>query len=582
MSEGLRKEMTLRKVASILAFLSLTLGLFVPAGAADIPDEQWVKSGPPQAGASWGISMTDDYGFEGGVGYLLSVKSDTYKQGAGKNLAIKTCSSFLDSECPRTEYQSYVTPISMCKDSSDFDCVADLILEKDDGTKLSYKSVQSFPVANKYAFVGDKTAKLPNSGSTFLVDIPDAPHPGGTLYYVAAVIAGHRYPGDAQFTTSNLNVTINAVSLEPGTYGTAGPILDVATSPNFPGVGRSGDSRCNIQCGDSQIAKGQPLPLNLEFGVKIKLNAKVSGWLNGRVSRVESTISTDDAGFQIISVAGNPVRVPVIFGWVPKATAPESIKNFYNAMTTAEVNGGNGYGACLDPEKIGTGYAGPCNPIYWESVLRLPFKTEKDLKEVAVWLPALNDTAAAAPTRWSISSIDSNFINGCSADTSRLSGIVTTNSTGYVSGPPEFNKDEQALEYKVLAPHYLKDGTTFKGTYDLAIDSNFARCIYGFSKAPVSASVSVISTDGTNQVATVVTSEKDGWIHLGAYGFTFSSPTVRVKLTQAVSTPSPTPSPSTVAKAAAAKKTSITCIRGKTIKKVSAVNPKCPTGYKKK
>jgi hypothetical protein len=30
------------------------------------------------------------------------------------------------------------------------------------------------------------------------------------------------------------------------------------------------------------------------------------------------------------------------------------------------------------------------------------------------------------------------------------------------------------------------------------------------------------------------------------------------------------------------KKTSITCVKGKTTKKVTAINPKCPTGYKKK
>jgi hypothetical protein len=36
------------------------------------------------------------------------------------------------------------------------------------------------------------------------------------------------------------------------------------------------------------------------------------------------------------------------------------------------------------------------------------------------------------------------------------------------------------------------------------------------------------------------------------------------------------------AKAAASKKTTITCVKGKLSKKVSAVNPKCPTGYKKK
>jgi hypothetical protein len=31
-----------------------------------------------------------------------------------------------------------------------------------------------------------------------------------------------------------------------------------------------------------------------------------------------------------------------------------------------------------------------------------------------------------------------------------------------------------------------------------------------------------------------------------------------------------------------AKKMTITCAKGKTTKKVSAVNPKCPKGYKKK
>jgi membrane protein involved in colicin uptake len=33
---------------------------------------------------------------------------------------------------------------------------------------------------------------------------------------------------------------------------------------------------------------------------------------------------------------------------------------------------------------------------------------------------------------------------------------------------------------------------------------------------------------------------------------------------------------------AAAKKTFITCVKGKTVKRVTAVNPKCPKGYKVK
>jgi hypothetical protein len=54
--------------------------------------------------------------------------------------------------------------------------------------------------------------------------------------------------------------------------------------------------------------------------------------------------------------------------------------------------------------------------------------------------------------------------------------------------------------------------------------------------------------------------------------------------------PTPTPSPSQSAKPAVVtskkptppKKTTINCVKGKVTKKVTAVKPKCPAGYKKK
>lgn len=47
------------------------------------------------------------------------------------------------------------------------------------------------------------------------------------------------------------------------------------------------------------------------------------------------------------------------------------------------------------------------------------------------------------------------------------------------------------------------------------------------------------------------------------------------------SSPTPTPTPIVTA-APLAKKITITCVKGKLIKKVTAVSPKCPAGYKKK
>jgi hypothetical protein len=69
-----------------------------------------------------------------------------------------------------------------------------------------------------------------------------------------------------------------------------------------------------------------------------------------------------------------------------------------------------------------------------------------------------------------------------------------------------------------------------------------------------------------------------------AGGFTFSTPSIKVKFSQEATTPAPsaTPSPSASAKPVTPKKTTITCVKGKTTKKVTAIKPTCPTGYKKK
>jgi hypothetical protein len=151
----------------------------------------------------------------------------------------------------------------------------------------------------------------------------------------------------------------------------------------------------------------------------------------------------------------------------------------------------------------------------------------------------------------------------------------------YIGAPPTFNKAEGTLDYKVTSPHFLPDGTEFKGMYNLIIKSDVARCIYGFTSAPVSATISIVSADGTSQVATTLFGERNGWMYLKANNFTFSAPTLKVKLTQEAAAPTPSPSAS-AAPIAMTKKTTITCVKGNTSKKVTAVNPKCPTGYKKK
>ena len=101
------------------------------------------------------------------------------------------------------------------------------------------------------------------------------------------------------------------------------------------------------------------------------------------------------------------------------------------------------------------------------------------------------------------------------------------------------------------------------------------------------------SDGGVQKITSTVLNEANGWLHLGAYGFGFSAPTLKVKLGQEKVAPGAVPAPSpapivapivvapVIAKPAAVSKT-ITCTKGKTTKKISGLKPVCPAGYKKK
>jgi hypothetical protein len=205
---------------------------------------------------------------------------------------------------------------------------------------------------------------------------------------------------------------------------------------------------------------------------------------------------------------------------------------------------------------------------------------ENTFSEYALWNSYIKDKANASPGFWTARTLDVPTNSAqCFRDSSKFIGVVTTNAMMYSGGPPSFNKELGTLEYKVGSPHLTSKGDVFKGSYDLQVSSEVARCLYNFTSAPIQASISIINETGEASVATTVVNEKDGWLRLAAYGFTFSSPTVKVTLTQEAPKQASAPKATVTVPA---KKTSINCVKGKTSKKVTAVNPKCPTGYKKK
>jgi hypothetical protein len=150
---------------------------------------------------------------------------------------------------------------------------------------------------------------------------------------------------------------------------------------------------------------------------------------------------------------------------------------------------------------------------------------------------------------------------------------MTTNAMAYSWAPPALK--DGFLSYKVAGAHLDSDGSVYKGSYNLSMNADSAKCIYGFTDAPIQATVSITKADGeTTNIATELLSIKNGWMNLSASNFTFSDPTIRIKLTQEKAAAKPT--------AVSPKKITITCVKGKTKKVVTGTKPVCPAGFKKK
>ena len=303
----------------------------------------------------------------------------------------------------------------------------------------------------------------------------------------------------------------------------------------------------------------QDFPSNYRFGITIKVGKKLSGWFHGRIYRPVISTNSGTSG-QIIQVDALPVVVPSILKKIPTAEISQELRSYLSQ--DRQFSEGSGY--------------------------MMPGNSGKDaIDQAALWLPLVKDTASKSLQYWSFRTLNTGSegpdVQRCSSTATEISGIVTTNALTYSAGPPSYNKSEGSLDYKVLAPHYTSKGDLAVGTYDLLLKSEVARCIYGFSKAPISGSISIVSESGQNNVATTVINEKNGWLYMSANGFSYSAPTVKIKLSQEaeVIAPTPTPTPSASTKAPI-KAVTITCIKGKMTKKVTAAKPKCPTGYKKK
>ena len=322
-------------------------------------------------------------------------------------------------------------------------------------------------------------------------------------------------------------------------------------------------------------------PLTNNFKVVLRLPSAPSGWLSGRLSNpniiFENLPGTPSQPFRL-TISGSPVPTPTLvkqyFYDVPtEKEAWDKVGNVFNLPWTIKMS----VSPSLTPTSI--------------DQFTAAVKADSDL-----------DTATSIVDKWLVNLSWGKTYEGelGSCPNTGFLGYVGSNSLTYGSELPTYDPSTGSLIYRVASPHFMPAGQEFTGIYAMVLNREYANCIWKLSGAAISASVEVLSEDGKPKIATASAKFNETTINFVATGFTFSSPTLRVKLVQenvvkpvenvvkpvenSAITQSESKNENKVATPAIAPKKIkvINCVKGKLTRKISGVNPKCPAGYAKK
>ena len=152
--------------------------------------------------------------------------------------------------------------------------------------------------------------------------------------------------------------------------------------------------------------------------------------------------------------------------------------------------------------------------------------------------------------------------------------VVSSNGVCDLS-TPVWNAEAKEFSWTAAAPHFAADGTTPNmGFYKAVIPAADAKLLWGLDNptdAVKALSVQVTTTESGSTSAVATIGVKNGKIIIDVSGFGYSRPKLKIALKKSWK-------PATTM----LNKTTITCILGKSVKKITAVKPTCPKGYVKK
>ena len=395
-----------------------------------------------------------------------------------------------------------------------------------DPTIEKFTSESSWPASKKY--------KLPAASNPTLWNVPGQPNASGaSTYMVHAEISIRVRENSVDFA----NVIAQIVPYTEKAYSEGEPAYVAQTidgkvsgstrGGNVQGAtnGYAGSVACAWKelgkCGvATRFADGSRAELTVRFP------RTFGTWFLGRMANAELSIDPVNSSINRLVISGDPVDVPVGRVRFPLLDPALKSESDYviswakrQGWTDSEIQRvKNSEGNSSIQTNLNAGWS--C----WGCGSQIP-----DLSKLSNVTNA--DKAYKQKNKWEFRTLNSYLTDSpCFSDKTRVQGIITSNAMLAQPGLPIFSKGQ--LSYQVGGMHYNHDGSVFTGEYTLQMRADDARCLYGYSEAPIQTKVSVTDSGGNQKIATTSVSERGGWLTIRARNFTFSSPKIVVSIKQ--------------------------------------------------
>lgn len=165
-------------------------------------------------------------------------------------------------------------------------------------------------------------------------------------------------------------------------------------------------------------------------------------------------------------------------------------------------------------------------------------------------------------------------------------GFTATMMNAPLAGQSFWDYQKETLVFNIYGPHLTPLGQLNKGFFQVSFHKAWLDCRFPGNTLSTAAElkISIIDEAGTPQVAVTNVKMKNEIVEIYASGFHYSSPRVEVARKGDKTTSikfNSTGYSDNWQELITAKKSTVTCVKGKIKRQVTAVKPVCPTGFKK-